>query len=153
VVAGLMIGNQGRSQGMSDLTRAHVDLFWALVDDVLNATLFVVLGLELVSLTLTRHTVLAGFLAVPVVLFARWLSVALPVTAIRRLATFPPGTIRVLTWGGLRGGISVALALSLPGSGAKKALIVTMTYVVVTFSILVQGLTLGRLARRFGGGS
>ena len=149
VIAGLVIGNQGRSEGMSDVTRDHLDKFWALVDEILNAVLFVLVGFEVIRLTLTQQTVLAGIVAIPVVLLARWLSVALPISAMARHGTFPPGTIRVLTWGGLRGGISVALALSLPAASAK-GLIVTMTYLVVAFSILVQGLTLGRVARRFG---
>jgi CPA1 family monovalent cation:H+ antiporter len=149
VVAGLIIGNQGRSQGMSDVTRDHLDKFWALVDEVLNAVLFVLVGFEVIRLTLTTQSVLAGVAVIPVVLVARWVSVALPITALSPLGTFPPGTIRVLTWGGLRGGISVALALSLPAT-SPKGLIVTMTYLVVAFSILVQGLTLGRVARRFG---
>ncbi|HTQ03062.1 MAG TPA: sodium:proton antiporter [Polyangiaceae bacterium] len=149
VVAGLLIGNQGRARGMSDVTRDHLDKFWALIDEILNAVLFVLVGFEVIRLRLTPATVLAGAIAVPSVLAARFLSVALPVTLMARRAAFSPGTIRVLTWGGLRGGISVALALSTP-AGPERGLIVTMTYLVVTFSILVQGLTLGRVARRFG---
>jgi CPA1 family monovalent cation:H+ antiporter len=148
VVAGLVIGNQGRAHGMSDVTRDHLDKFWALTDEILNAVLFILVGLEVIRLTLTKDTILSGLIAIPTVLLARWLSVALPVKAMERHASFAPGTIRVLTWGGLRGGISVALALSTP-PGPQKDLIVTMTYFVVAFSILVQGLTLGRLARRF----
>ena len=148
VVAGLVIGNQGRAQGMSDLTRDYLDKFWTLVDEVLNAVLFVLIGFELMTLTLTKSALVAGAVAVPIVLFARFASVAVPVSALSHWRPFSPGTIRVLTWGGLRGGISVALALSLPKM-ARKDLIVAMTYAVVTFSILVQGLTLGRVARRF----
>jgi len=149
VVAGLLIGNQGRVRGMSDVTRDHLDKFWALIDEVLNAVLFVLVGFEVIRLPLTRATLLAGLVAVPCVLAARLFSVTLPISMMARRAAFSPGTIRVLTWGGLRGGISVALALSTP-AGPQKGLIVTMTYLVVTFSILVQGLTLGRVARRFG---
>jgi len=149
VVAGLVIGNQGRARGMSDITRDHLDKFWALVDEILNAVLFVLIGFEVMRLTLTKETVLAGMLMIPVVLFARFVSVALPVGALGGRTRFARGTVAVLTWGGLRGGISVALALSSP-NGAHKDLLVTMTYFVVAFSILVQGLTLGRLARRFG---
>lgn len=148
VVAGLVIGNQGRARGMSDVTRDHLDKFWALVDEVLNAVLFVLVGFEVIRLTLTRDTILAGAIAIPAVLAARFCSVALPITALARWVKFRPGTIRVLTWGGLRGGISVALALSTP-AGSEKDLIVTMTYIVVVFSVLIQGLTLGRLARKF----
>jgi CPA1 family monovalent cation:H+ antiporter len=149
VVAGLVIGNQGRAEGMSDVTRDHLDKFWSLVDEILNSILFVLMGFEVIRLTLTKQTVLAGIVAIPVVLVARFVSVALPIATIARLSTFPPGTTRVLSWGGLRGGISVALALSLPAI-APKGLIVAMTYLVVAFSILVQGLTLGKVARRFG---
>ncbi len=149
VVAGLVVGNQGRAHGMSDVTRDHLDKFWSLADEVLNAILFILVGFEVMRLTLTRDTVLAGVIMIPTVLVARFLSVALPIAAMKRRTAFVRGTIRVLTWGGLRGGISVALALSTP-SGAAKPIILTMTYFVVAFSILVQGLTLGRLARRFG---
>jgi CPA1 family monovalent cation:H+ antiporter len=149
VVAGLVIGNPGRKRAMSDITRDHLDKFWALVDEVLNAVLFVLVGFEIMRITLAREGLLAGALMVPVVLAARALSVAAPIGLLSRRAHFARGTVRVLTWGGLRGGISVALALSLPPS-PHKDLIVTMTYSVVVFSILVQGLTLGRFARRFG---
>ena len=134
---------------MSDVTRDHLDKFWALIDEILNAVLFVLVGFEVIRLTLTRDTLLAGAIMIPAVLLARFVSVALPISAMGRRARFATGTIRVLTWGGLRGGISVALALSIP-AGTEKNRIVTMTYCVVAFSILVQGLTLGRLARRFG---
>ncbi|HEX4337221.1 MAG TPA: sodium:proton antiporter [Polyangiaceae bacterium] len=150
VVSGLVIGNQGRRLGMSNVTRDHLDKFWSLSDEILNAVLFVLVGFEVMRLTLTTHTIVAGVIMIPTVLLARLLSVALPIAAMGRRAKFARGTIRVLTWGGLRGGISVALALSIP-AWPHKTLIVTMTYCVVTFSILVQGLTLGRLARRFGG--
>jgi CPA1 family monovalent cation:H+ antiporter len=148
VVAGLVIGNQGRARGMSAVTRDHLDKFWALIDEILNAILFILVGFEVMRLTLTRHTVLAGVVMVPTVLLARLVSVALPVAAMRRRTAFARGTVRVLTWGGLRGGISVALALSTP-AGPEKPVILTMTYFVVAFSILVQGLTLARVARRF----
>jgi CPA1 family monovalent cation:H+ antiporter len=149
VVAGLVIGNPGRAHGMSDVTRDHLDKFWFLVDDVLNAILFVLVGLEVTRLTLAREALLAGAAMIPVVLVARLLSVGVPVALLARRTAFARGTVSVLTWGGLRGGISVALALSLPPS-PHKDVIVTMTYSVVVFSILVQGLTLGTLARRFG---
>jgi CPA1 family monovalent cation:H+ antiporter len=148
VVAGLVIGNQGRAQGMSQVTRDHLDKFWALIDEILNAILFILVGFEVMRLTLTRDTVLAGAVMVPTVLLARFVSVALPVAAMRHRTAFARGTVRVLTWGGLRGGISVALALSTP-AGPEKPVILTMTYSVVVFSILVQGLTLARVARRF----
>lgn len=148
VVAGLVIGNHGRSFGMSDVTRDHLDKFWSLIDEILNAVLFVLVGFEVIRLALTGRIVLAGLLMIPAVLIARLTSVALPVVALSRRVRFGKGTVSVLTWGGLRGGISVALALSTPAS-TEHDLIVAMTYFVVVFSILVQGLTLGRLARRF----
>lgn len=148
VTAGLLIGNQGRAHGMSDTTRDHLDKFWSLVDEVLNAVLFVLVGLEVIRLTVTGRTLGAGALVIPIVLLARFVSVAIPFAALRRRCTFDRGTIWVLTWGGLRGGISVALALSTP-PGPQHDMVVTMTYFVVVFSILVQGLTLGRLAKRY----
>lgn len=147
VVSGLVIGNQGRSHAMSDVTRDHLDKFWSLTDEVLNAVLFVMIGFEMMRLQVNGPVIVAGLGAVVVVLFARWLSVALPVLALSRFSSFSKGTVPLLTWGGLRGGISVALALSLP-QGPYRDAIVVITYVVVVFSVLVQGLTLGRFARR-----
>ena len=146
VIAGLIIGNHGRSRAMSDETRQHLDTFWSLIDEVLNAVLFVLIGFEVLVLTLTANYLLAGALAIPAVLFARFVAVSIPVLAFKRLRTFSPKTIRILTWGGLRGGISVALVLSLPESDTRN-LMLTMTYTVVVFSILIQGLTIGRLVR------
>jgi CPA1 family monovalent cation:H+ antiporter len=148
VVSGLLVGNHGRSLGMSDVTRDHLDKFWILVDEVLNAVLFVLIGLEMMRLKLSVPVVLAGVVACVVVLGARLVSIALPAVFLRARMTATPGAIWILTWGGLRGGISVALALSMP-NGTARDVFVVITYVVVVFSVLVQGLTLGRLARRF----
>jgi len=148
VVAGLFIGNQGRRWAMSDTTREHLDTFWELVDEILNAVLFVLLGLEILVLSFRGETLVAGLLVIPVVLLARWISVGLPVQLMRRWRGFTPGAITVMTWGGLRGGISVALALSLPADGTARELLIAVTYVVVVFSILVQGLTVGAVVRR-----
>jgi CPA1 family monovalent cation:H+ antiporter len=152
VVAGLLIGNHGRSFAMSPTTIEHLDRFWGLLDEFLNAVLFVMIGVEVLIVTLTSRYLLAGMLAVAIVLVARLVSVGVPVWLLRRWERFEPSLIPVLTWGGLRGGISVALALSLPGQGHATAiqgrdLIITMTYVVVVFSILIQGLTVGPLTR------
>jgi monovalent cation:H+ antiporter, CPA1 family len=146
VVAGVLIGNHGRKYAMSARSRERVDIFWELVDEILNAVLFVMIGLELLKLEFDPTFAWAAALAVPAVLAARFLSVGLAtlVPGLRR--DFPPRVIGILTWGGLRGGISVALALALPASPHRPALI-TVTYVVVLFSILVQGLTLARLLR------
>ncbi len=147
VVAGLLIGNHGRRSAMSAQTTEHLDTFWELVDEVLNAVLFVLIGLELLVISLRGDYLLAGALAIPMILLVRLLSVGLPITVMRRFREFSPGVVTILTWAGLRGGISVALALSLP-SGETRDLLVTATYVVVVFSILVQGLSLGPVVRR-----
>jgi len=146
VCAGLLIGNHGRTLAMSDKTRGHLDTFWELVDEVLNAVLFVLIGLEVLALVYDQKYLLAGLLAIPIVLLARFITVGIPITVMRRFRNFSPRAIQILTWGGLRGGISVALALSLPPSDIRNALVV-ITYVVVIFSILVQGLTIGPLIR------
>lgn len=147
VVAGLLIGNQGRALAMSDTTREHLDVFWELVDEILNAVLFVLIGLEVLVLSLKAPYLLAGVVAVPLVLLVRLISVGLPVSVLRRWQTFTPGAVTVMTWGGLRGGISVALALSLP-AGENRDLLLTVTYIVVIASILVQGLTIGKVVKR-----
>jgi len=143
VVAGLLIGNRGRSFAMSESTRQHLDAFWELVDEVMNAVLFLIIGLEVLAVDGETGFLIAGALMIPVVLLARWVSVAVPVRVLRS-PEFSPDTVKVLTWGGLRGGISVALALSLP-PGPERELLLTMSYVVVVFSILVQGTTLKRV--------
>ena len=144
VVAGLLIGNHGRDLAMSDKTVEHLDTFWELLDELLNAVLFVLIGMEVLILQFTPGYLLAGVLAILIVLFARMVSVAIPVGLLRLWREFSPGVVKILTWGGLRGGISVALALSLP-PGPERDVILTITYIVVVFSILVQGLTISRL--------
>jgi len=147
VVAGLFIGNHGRRFAMSDTTRKNLDAFWEMIDEVLNALLFVLIGLEILVLTFTRELLFAGLLAIPSILLARWVSVIVPVTFVRRWREIARGTVVIMTWAGLRGGISVALALSLP-VGRERESVLAMTYLVVIFSIVVQGLTLERVARR-----
>ncbi len=148
VVAGIVIGNQARQMAMSKVTREHLDVFWELVDSVLNAALFILIGLEVLIISVTSSAVRLGLIAIPIMLFARWVSVAIPISLIRLSSSrvFSEGVIRIMTWGGLRGGISIALALSLPQSEFRDVLI-TATYIVVVFSIIVQGLTFGRLVR------
>ena len=146
VVAGLLIGNHGRVLAMSEKTRVHLDTFWELIDEILNAVLFVLIGLEVLALTFIQEYLLAGLLAIPIVLLARFVTVGIPITIMRRFRNFTPKAIQILTWGGLRGGISVALALSLP-AGEIRDTLVAVTYAVVVFSILVQGLTIGPLIR------
>lgn len=147
VVAGLLIGNPGRKFAMSENTRQHVDLFWEMVDELLNAVLFVLIGLEVLLVSPKPLWMLAGVAGIVIVLFARLASVSLPALAMGRARVFRGNTIPVLTWGALRGGIAVALALSIP-PGDERNVVLTMTYVVVVFSILVQGLTIGPLVRR-----
>ncbi len=148
VVAGLLIGNHGRSYAMSDTTRKRLDDFWELVDEVLNAVLFLLIGLEMLILPFTPELILAGSAAIVITLFARWTSVGTVVALMSRFRGFSQGVVPIMTWGGLRGGISVALALSVPDAPERDVL-VTITYVVVVFSILVQGITLGPVVRRF----
>jgi|APMI01.1.fsa_nt_gi CPA1 family monovalent cation:H+ antiporter len=146
VVAGLMIGNHGRALAMSDTTRRYVDMFWELLDEILNAVLFVLIGMEVLVISFPDKVLVGAAVAVAVTLFARLLTVGVPVAALRGVFRLPRGAWKVLTWGGLRGGISVALALSLP-VGAERDTVLGLTYCVVVFSILVQGLSISRVVR------
>jgi CPA1 family monovalent cation:H+ antiporter len=147
VVAGLLVGNQGRAHAMSETTRRYIDMFWQLLDEILNAVLFVLIGFEVLLVAFSAKLLLAGALAIAITLVARWLVVGVPVALLAPWFRLPRGAARVLTWGGLRGGISVALALSIPAAGARDTLL-TLTYCVVVFSILVQGLSIGRVVKR-----
>ena len=147
VVAGLLIGNHGRHFAMSDRTREHLDTFWELVDGILNTVLFVLIGLEVLLLSFSGSLLLAGLLAAAIVLLARWISVGLPVAVLRRWRPFSPGVVKIMTWGGLRGGISVALALSIP-PGAERDILLAITYVIVLFSIIVQGSAIKAVAAK-----
>ncbi|HET9066914.1 MAG TPA: sodium:proton antiporter [Gemmatimonadales bacterium] len=147
VVAGLIIGTRGRQYAMSETTRHRLDQFWELVDEFLNAVLFVLIGLEVVILDVSDKVPVAAVLAIPLVLLARFISVAIPVAILPSGRSLPRGAAAILTWSGLRGGISVALALSLPASLYRDKLI-AITYVIVCFSIIVQGLTVGKVTAR-----
>ena len=154
VMAGLLVGHFSRSGGvMSDESQDYVDKFWELIDEVLNALLFVLMGLEVLVLHIPGRTVLAGLAAIVVVLVARLVAVAVPLRLLRIGDTFRASdhSLSILTWGGLRGGLAVALALSLP-AGMSRDLVVGITYVVVVFSIVGQGLTIGPLVRWLGVG-
>ena len=147
VVAGLVVGNHGRELAMSDTTRLYVDMFWEMIDDILNAVLFVLIGMEVMLIAFSWSLFAAGLAMVIMTLIARALTVWVPVHYLPGYFKLPRGAGLVLTWGGLRGGISVALALSLP-SGGERDVILSLTYCIVVVSILVQGLTVGKLAAK-----
>lgn len=147
VVAGILVGNRGPKDALSDVTQRYLFGFWTLIDQILNSVLFLLIGLEVLVLRYETSILPFALAAIPVVLAARFASTIIPVTLLRRRYDFVRGTVAVLVWGGLRGGISIALALSLPETPFKAALLAT-TYSVVIFTIVVQGLTLGKVARR-----
>jgi len=147
VVAGLLIGEVGPKGGMSEATRRHVDAFWFMIDEILNAVLFLLIGIEVFAVAFSGDVLLTGIAAIALALVARLAAVSIPILILRPFREFANGTIPVMTWGGLKGGISVALALSLPDNDWKP-LILGATYLVVVFSIIVQGLTVARLAAR-----
>ena len=147
VVVGLMIGNGGRQLAMSDTTRRHIDLFWELIDEILNAVLFVLIGMEVLVISFSLNIFVAAAVAMAITLVARAITVGLPVALLPSAFKLPKGSGWVLTWGGLRGGISVALALSLP-PGHPRNVVLALTYCIVVFSILGQGLTIGKVIRR-----
>ncbi len=146
VVAGLLIGSLGRQYAMSEATQFRLDNFWELVDEILNAVLFVIIGLEVLVLAFKMEYILITLAIIPLVLGVRFVSVAFPVKLLSRLRSFSPRVIEIMTWGGLRGGISIALALSLP-LGPEREVILAITYLVVAFSILVQGLTVSQVVK------
>lgn len=147
VAAGLLIGERGPQYAMSDETQRYLFGFWTLIDEILNSVLFLLIGLEVLVLNFDLGLAPIALAAIPLVLLARFISVALPAPLLALVIKLTPGAIRILTWAGVRGGISVALALSLPESDAKP-LLLAATYMVVLFTLIVQGLTLGPLARR-----
>jgi len=143
-VAGLLIGNHGVKHAMSDTTRDYLLKFWSLIDDILNAVLFLLIGLVVVTIPFDARMLFAGVIAIPLVLTARAISVVLPLTGLRPFMSLGPLAPPTLIWGGLRGGISVALALSLPESYASST-VLTATYIIVLFSVIIQGGTIERL--------
>ena len=147
VVAGMITGNKSREKGMSDVTRDYIDKFWEMMDEVLNAILFLLIGFEMLIIPFNSTLFWLGCVSVLIVLLARFFSVAVPISILKYKKTFERNAIPILTWGGLRGGISVALALSLPAS-AFNEIFVSVTYIIVLFSIVVQGLTIGKFAKK-----
>ena len=145
VIAGIITGNTGK-QATIDHTRDYLGHFWILIDEIGNGVLFLLVGLEMLVIDKNGLVIGIGCIGILVVLLARWISVALPVLSLRRWLPFERHAIALLTWGGLRGGLSVAMALSLPGTMYRDAF-VSITYVIVVFSIIVQGLTIGKLAK------
>jgi CPA1 family monovalent cation:H+ antiporter len=147
VVAGIITGNKTRVTGTSAISRDYIDKFWGLVDNLLNAILFLLIGLEMLVIPFQPILFWLGLASIPIVLLARYASVSLPISLLKYNTCFEKNAIGVLTWGGLRGGLSVALALSIPVNMSGN-LFVVITYLIVLFSILVQGLTIGRFARK-----
>lgn len=147
VVAGLFIGNKASAEAMSDRTNEYVHKFWEMIDEIMNSILFVLIGLELLIIPFQGPFVYVGLIAIVVILLARFISITLPSLLFRFSFEFPKNTYLIMTWGGLRGGISIALALSLSAE-MHRNLFVSITYIVVLFSIVVQGLTLSKLVTR-----
>ena len=147
VVAGIFIGNRGREVGMSRITEEYIDKFWEMLDEILNAVLFLLIGLELLVINFENIYILIGVIAIFVVLFARFVSVGIPFFLLKRRVKFETNSFPILVWGGLRGGISVALALALPRESSGD-MFVAITYIIVLFSIIFQGLTIGNLAKK-----
>ena len=148
VTAGLMVGNDTiRDTAMSDTTELYVDKFWELIDILLNAILFVLIGMEMLILVYDGKYITAGLLAIPIVLACRYVSLLLPVNIFKKKLDFVPKTNVIMTWGGLRGGISIALALGL-AEHMHRDMFLVITYIVVVFSILVQGLTIEKLVKK-----
>lgn len=147
VMAGIMIGNKGRKFGMSDETRDYVDKFWEMIDEIMNAILFLLIGMEMLVISFTWIYLWLGLIGIVIVLLARLVSVWIPLTALKTKKAFEKNALPILVWGGLRGGISVALALSLPKEMFGE-MFVTITYIIVLFSIVVQGLTIGKVVKK-----
>jgi CPA1 family monovalent cation:H+ antiporter len=150
VTAGLFVGNDTvRASTMSEITETYVDKFWELIDILLNTILFVLIGMEMLVLTLDGNYIIAGLLAIPIVLACRYASLVGPIKFFQKKLNFVPNTNLIMTWGGLRGGISIALALGLTQE-MHRDLFLVITYVVVVFSILIQGLTVEGLIKKLG---
>lgn len=149
VIAGLIIGNFGKSVAMSETTRDYLSKFWELIDEILNAILFLFIGFELLMLPDLQEQLLLGVIAIFICLLARTLAIFIPASTILRKNTYSKGSLTTMVWGGIRGGVSIALVMSIPNSvGDIKDVLLEVTYIVVLFSIVVQGLTVGKVAKR-----
>lgn len=146
IASGLLIGGHGRNYGMSEKSREHLDIFWEILDEILNAILFTLIGLEILVLSFSMDYLLLSILVIPLALLGRFFSIGLPVIILKKFRVFSDNTVKIMTWGGLRGGLAIALAISLPES-KEKNLIIVMTYAIVVFSILFQGLTMKYLLK------
>lgn len=147
VVAGLFIGNKGALEAMSKTTNDYIHKFWEMIDEIMNAILFVLIGLELVLIPIQRAYIYVGLISILLIIVVRYLSLVVPSLVFGFRKKYSSNTLVIMTWGGLRGGISIALALSLEAD-MERNLIVSITYIVVLFSIIVQGLTLGKVVKR-----
>jgi CPA1 family monovalent cation:H+ antiporter len=150
IVTGIIVGTKGRTVALSPTSRDYLGKFWDLIDEIFNAILFLLIGLQILVIKTHSTIMIIGCIMILVVLFARWAAVFLPVTLMRFKIKFEKNAVTMLTWGGLRGGLSVAMALSLPQSMHRDELVL-ITYIIVVFSIIVQGLTIGKLAGRLKG--
>ena len=149
VTAGLIVGTDTvRQSSMSEVTELYVDKFWELIDILLNTILFVMIGMEMLVLTFNSSYIVAGFIVIPLLLLSRYVSLLLPIKLYANKLDFVPRTNLIMTWGGLRGGISIALALSLT-QVMQRELFLVITYIVVVFSIVIQGLTVGKLIKKY----
>jgi monovalent cation:H+ antiporter, CPA1 family len=147
VVSGLFIGNRGRNFAMSEQSQKSIYEFWEIIDEILNAVLFLLIGFEILSIHQFESTYIPALLAIPLTLAVRSVTVALPMSLFKLKKTYPPYTTSIIIWGGLRGGLAVALALVIPGAESERALVLAMTYAVVLFSIIVQGSSAGKLIK------
>lgn len=148
VVAGLITGNKVKNEAMSEVSRDYLEKFWELIDEVLNAILFMLIGLEMLIIKTDESIFLIGVIAILLTLVARWVSVVIPVLLLKwNKVSFENNAVTILTWGGLRGGLSVAMALSLNNEMHRDEFVL-ITYMIVVFSIIVQGLTIGKVARK-----
>lgn len=147
VMAGIITGNKSMEEGMSDITRDYINKFWQMMDEVLNAILFLLVGFQMLIIPFNITTLWIGLISIIIVLVARFISVVIPITFLKNKKTFEKHAVLILTWGGLRGGLSVALALSLPKNMFSEVF-VSVTYIIVLFSIIVQGLTIGKFAKK-----